>query len=291
MTTIAVIMACHNRRAQTLKCLAALSGQQLQAPVRIRCYLLDDGSTDGTAEEVRVQFPHTVILQGSGASYWNGGMRQAIAAAMEIGHEFYLLVNDDTRLEETAIPRLLKTYSELESAGYPTPIVIGSTRDEQTGLQTYGGMERVGSFRTKFRLVPPDDKVPKPCDTFNANCVLLSAKVMARVGNLSSAFTHSMGDFDYGLRARAAGFTVWVVPGFIGSCSRNRMAGRWRDGTLPFRVRWRLLMSPKGLPPREWLTFSRRHALHVWPVTFVSPYIRCILAGWMSGDDQRGIDS
>ena len=53
--TCAVIMACFNRRATTLRSLASLYGQQ---PVReIRVYLVDDASTDGTAEAVLDRYP------------------------------------------------------------------------------------------------------------------------------------------------------------------------------------------------------------------------------------------
>ena len=34
------------------------------------------------------------------------------------------------------------------------------------------------------------------------------------------------------------------------------------------------LRGPKGLPPREWLRFSRRWAGPLWPVYAASPFVR-----------------
>ena len=55
----------------------------------------------------------------------------------------------------------------------------------------------------------------------NGNTVLVSRAVVRRVGNLDPAFAQQMGDFDYGLRARAAGCSVWTTPGTIGMCASH----------------------------------------------------------------------
>jgi GT2 family glycosyltransferase len=277
--TIAVLMACFNRRQKTLDCLERLRGQELPSGTTLQIFLFDDGSTDGTAETVQQQYPGVHLLHGTGSAYWSGGMRAAYSAAEPQAFDYYLWVNDDSRLEEHGVIGLLKTHYELRARGQERSIVVGSMCDPTTLKPTYGGLHRVRQRgRTWLRLVEPSQD-PLPCDTFNGNCVLVPASVAQMLGNLNGTYTHGMSDYDYGLRAKALEIGCWVAPGFAGTCSRNSSAGTWRDGSLPFRKRWACLVGPKGLPPREWLYFCRHHMGALWPLVFVSPYMKCILSG------------
>ncbi|MEM3433164.1 MAG: glycosyltransferase family 2 protein [Candidatus Methanomethyliaceae archaeon] len=274
MTTLAALLTVHNRRATTLACLDALLGQLLPAGIRLSVFLVDDGSTDGTAEAVRERFPEVRLLQGSGSLFWNGGMRLAFSKALKEGFDYYLWLNDDTHLYPGALHVLLETSLKLG----PEAIVVGSVQDPHTGAHTYGGVVRSNRYRPlRFSLVAPGE-APRLVDTMNGNCVLIPRQVAEKVGNLDPNFTHSMGDFDYGLRARRLGFGVWVAPGYVGTCARNSMKGTWCDSALPLRERWRKVREVKGLPPEEWRVFAQRYAGSLWPVYWLSPYLRLLLS-------------
>ena len=78
---IAAVMAVHNRRALTLACLDSLRTQQLPGAT-LDVFVLDDASTDGTAEAVTQHHPDVRLLRGDGHLYYNGGMRRALDQAM-----------------------------------------------------------------------------------------------------------------------------------------------------------------------------------------------------------------
>jgi GT2 family glycosyltransferase len=118
---------------------------------------------------------------------------------------------------------------------------------------------------------------PRECETFNGNVVLVPEVVRQAVGNLDGAFTHSMADTDYGLRARSLACEVWVAPGSTGECALNVAKGRRRDPAAPLHERKRIVRGPKGLPLREWLVFTRRHAGPLWPIFWLSPYGNTLL--------------
>jgi glycosyltransferase involved in cell wall biosynthesis len=86
-----------------------------------------------------------------------------------------------------------------------------------------------------------------------------------------------MADYDYGLRATAAGIELRVTDRFVGTCSRNSDIGTFRDPAADRRTRWRRLMGPKGLPPREWRHFQRQHGGRWWPLAFASPYLNVLI--------------
>ncbi len=274
---IAVLATCHNRRDKTLLSLDTLYKQTVPPGTMLQVYLVDDGSKDGTAGAVRATYPQTTVLQGGGNSFWNGGMRLAFSEALKVGYDYYLWLNDDTLLNSGALHKLLGTYDQLAERGLSASIVAGSTQDAATGILTYGGVVRKSWWRPlKFRLVEPLETEPRECETMNGNCVLVPRRVAEKVGNLSSTFTHGMGDHDYGLRARKMGCKVWVAPGYVGYCPKNSPHGTWADTGLSMGERLKKAGSPKGLPPREWRSFARRHAGPLWFVYWAQPYVRLV---------------
>jgi GT2 family glycosyltransferase len=126
-------------------------------------------------------------------------------------------------------------------------------------------------------LVEPKDE-PVPCHTLNGNCVLVPREVATVVGNLDSAFIHAMGDIDYGLRARAAGYELWVMPGYAGTCAGNPSVGTYRDAKLALSERWKKMQSPKGLPFSQWKLMTQRHAGAFWFLYWLMPYARILLS-------------
>ena len=219
---IAVLLACFNRKEKTLLCLERLHEALLPEGFYYEVTLLDDGSTDGTSEMVHEKFPEVSIIKGNGNLYWNQGMRVAWNEAMlKRNYDYYLLLNDDTDLFPDAIKTLVETEEQLKKQLGKTAIVIGSIADPADGHLTYGGVKRENAYLgMKFSLIEPGEE-SIPCDTFNANCVLISKEVVDKVGILSDHFTHGMGDTDYGLRAAENGFGCFTAPGYVGECENN----------------------------------------------------------------------
>jgi GT2 family glycosyltransferase len=206
-------------------------------------------------------------------------MRLAMTEAMKSDPDFYWWLNDDTLVEQDALARLLETSTSLADAGVATPIVVGSTRDPETGQVTYGGWARASWWHPlRFRLVEPT-AAPARCDAMNGNCTLIPRSVVEKVGNLDPAFTHGRGDYDYALRAWASGCSVWVAAGYFGECSHNSPCGSWRDTNARLPDRLERVLHPKGLPPREWAIFSRRHAGPLWPLYWSGTYVKLVMGG------------
>ena len=269
-TRMAAVMAAYNRRELTLACISSLRAQRVPG-VLLDVFVLDDASSDGTGEAIAEQFPEVTVLRGDGKLYWNGGMRRAFAAAIAGDYDYYLWMNDDTTLDDGALALLLETERQVRGCGNDAVIVAGAIRHPETGKLTYGGVVRPHRWRPlRWEHVEPGD-LPRQCETMNGNTVLVSRAVERRVGNLDPAFAQQMGDFDYGLRARAAGCAVWTTPGTIGMCTSHP---RRRTDQQPLLTELRRLWSTKELAPRPWATFTRRWAGRLWPLYWLSPYVR-----------------
>jgi len=273
---VTALLTSYNRKVNTLECLARLELAARHACVSLDAVLVDDASTDGTAAAVTAAFPWVTLERGDGSLFWNRGMYQAQATAMQRGADYLLWINDDTLLVENALSNLLDTLGTLRLRLSQTVIVVGSTADRATGRLTYGGSVSPNRLhRFTYSKVWSATK-PVECEVMNGNLVLIPLKIAQAVGNLDPVFEHAMGDTDYALRIRAKGFRIFVAPGFVGHCSNNTISGTYRDATLPLSVRWKKMMSRKGLPPRSWGHFTRRHGGPAWPIYFVWPYIKLI---------------
>jgi len=271
---IQVLLTVHDRKAKTLACLARVAEQRADAGAEVAVVLVDDGCSDGTADAVRERFPWVRVVPGSGQLYWNGGMRRAFEVAHAEDPDFYLLLNDDTDLLPGALRTLLEVHDERRRAEGRECLVVGSTVDPLTGRHSYGGWRRGGRLNpVKLTRIPPGPE-PRPCHTVHGNCVLVPREVVRSIGILDAAFTHAMGDLDYGFRAAQAGFGLWIAPGYLAECVENSGQGLFVDASLGPREQWRRLLGPKGLPPSEWLTFTSRHAGPLWPVNFCWPYLK-----------------
>ena len=209
--TVAALLTCFNRREKTLGALEAIFSQNESVPRQLSVFLVDDNSTDGTAKAVATSYPTVRLLHGTGSLFWNGGMRIAFAEAMQSDFDYYLWINDDTHLLPDALDILLNTAQVLEQEG-KSAIVVGSTFHPVHETWTYGGIRREFTWKgVRLTTVLPSADAPQPCDTVNGNCTLIPRSVAQKVGNLDPAFRHAIGDFDYGFRARKAGFEIYVA--------------------------------------------------------------------------------
>jgi GT2 family glycosyltransferase len=205
-------------------------------------------------------------------------MHLAFATAMQDDHDGYLWLNDDVVLDPDALSRLQETWERMHArVPYENTIVIGSTRDPESGKLTYGGLRRISRIRPLAfgRVEPCLEEVE--VDTFEANFAYIPAGTAKAVGNLDAKFLCAGGDTDYGLRARGLGVRIWVLPGTIGCCRSNPSAESWRAPGIGIRERWRRKNDPvRGLPWGYAKHFAKRHGGPFWVLYLLWAY-RCLV--------------
>jgi hypothetical protein len=269
---IAVLSASHNRREITLGGLDRLFKLNVPDGYRLHVYLVDDGSSDGTGDAVRREFPQVTVLSEDGSNFFFHSIYLAWNAARPA--DFYLWLNDDVNLEPHALGTLIHAYN---ASGDPAAIVVGGTCDPFTGKTCTGGIRRESWH--KGEVMTPTDAV-QMCDSMNGNIVLVPRQADEKIGMMDEVYTHMFGDADYGIRARNAGVPVLLAPGHLGTTELNRLKGTVHDLKLSFRERWGLLFGPKGhRPPDQWWRFVRAHAPRPKLFYFLVPYAACLAEG------------
>lgn len=275
---IAVLLTVHNRREKTLACLRALyasrfqdDGDKADTPHLFDVFLVDDGSTDRTAEAVREAFPAVQIIAGDGTLFWNRGMRRAWeSAATTRDYDHYLWLNDDTLLGTDAVQTLLDTSRAHDDKA----IVVGTTSaTDDASRITYGGRTKAGLVWPASHVQDGDGNLSSahhatcerqcdgalPCDFFNGNIVLVPRSVFRLVGMHDKAFRHALGDFDYGLRARKQGIELLVAPGVAGTCDMHDALPTWCRSSTPLSQRFKAMRKGPVVDPEEFFFFNRRH--------------------------------
>lgn len=272
---IVTLTTCHNRRDCTLAVLSDLHAQDLPAGVTLAHVIVDDGSSDGTAEAVRARFPDVEIVPGDGQLYWAGGMRHGwTQSASRKAFDYLFVYNDDVRLDKSAIADLVKSSLSLMERRAEPHVIAGSFRSADGRATTYGGRRRSSLWHPlKFaHLVEPDGTLQR-ADTLNMNGALISRSALSRVGFLSDYFVHSGADFEFGLKLRKAGGAVFVSERHIGRCDLNPETNALPEHSRTLKDGLRRLFDRKREPFRQRLHYYRRHGGLLWPVYWVAPYI------------------
>ncbi|TRZ45015.1 glycosyltransferase family 2 protein [Robertkochia solimangrovi] len=281
MQNIAVLLTCFNRKDKTLKCLnslyKALEESQNYSP-EISIYLTDDGSSDGTGDAVRKNYPDVQVLEGTGSLFWAGGMRFAWKEAIKHNYDGYLLINDDTILEEFLFDRLYDTHCYSIQNFKKPGIYIGSTYNSETGVLTYGGWEIKNGFMGLSERIQPAD-APQLCDLGNANIMMVPSEVVDSIGIISEGYRHGIADFDLTLKAKKKGFPNLLVPGFVGKCVFDHSSPYPKFKEMKFKERIKTLYSPIGLDFSSHLTFMRRHFPLRLPFVYFSGWLKVLFPG------------
>lgn len=268
---LAVLMTCHNRRETTLRCLEALFAQEgLPPKFQMEVFLVDDGSTDGTGDAVRIRYPRVKVLQGDGNLYWAGGMRKAWAASLHINSNVILMLNDDSILVPDALQRL--SEFSLRSKG----IIVGATIDPTSHQLSYGGLHQPQATRPLLLQHLKLALFPQRCATMNGNVVWIPRHVVQHIGGLNPIFTHGLADWEYGLRASKKGIPIWQAPGWVGHCYGNTTTRLWLVKDISLSKRLKAIQSPKGIPIREWLYYCLKFGGKYSMIEIVSPYFNLI---------------
>jgi GT2 family glycosyltransferase len=263
-----IIMACHNRRESTLRCIQSAQDAARMADLNIDITLYDDGSRDSTAEFVSARFPATKILAGTGSEYWAKSMAIAEASALEtirsegVKNSYIVWLNDDVVLDIDAFERLANLSVE-----YPEQILVGAMRDPDSFEVTYSGLRRSGLHPLNFELCPLSS-TPAAVEIFNGNLVLVPASLAETIGGIDGGYSHALADIDYGFRARLKSINVVLAPGSLGTCARNPV-----PPSRPIATEWKHFIGPKGSGnPKSMIKILRLAAPRSWVLYGLASY-------------------
>jgi GT2 family glycosyltransferase len=268
---IAVLITSHNRRDITLKCLNHLYCQNgINNDFTIEVFLVDDGSTDGTKESIRLLYSEANIIQGNGNLFWNRGMNLAWKTATATSDfDYYLWLNDDTFMDPCCLLDILNDYFEALSRSNSDLIITGACRGTiESDNFSYGGRNSNGPIIPNYSL--------QNCQYINGNIVLVPNSIYLKVGGLNEIYRHSYGDIDYGLRVIKSGFECYTTKKYVATCLPNLGIPDWCNPKLSLTQRWKNFNSPKGLHISDYNRFRKLYWKRLWIIYSIKAHLKML---------------
>jgi len=217
---ISVIIVSWNTRELTGRCLRTLRTGLAAIPAQI--IVVDNGSTDGTAEMVRAAFPDVQLL----ARQSNEGYTRANNAGIAIADGRYiLLLNSDAFVKEGCVERLIYELEHRPGAAAVAPRLVygdgrwqrwtaGAAPTLRTAANHYLFLERLLPGRPVFPglYLGADVRQARRVDWVSSACMLLRADALRAVGGLDERLFVYMDDVDLCQRLRDARWEIWYLP-------------------------------------------------------------------------------
>ncbi|HUU75183.1 MAG TPA: glycosyltransferase family 2 protein, partial [Methanoregulaceae archaeon] len=202
-----VVIPNWNGRQWLKGCLDALKNQDYN---NFEVVLVDDASSDGSAEYVQVNYPDVKIVrrtqQGGFAKTANAGIRVASG-------EYVVLLNNDTIPSPSWLGRLIRVMDRM-------PPEVGSLASCMKCMDDPELIDSAGDVLTWYgQVLKRGNK--RPVDELDCAGEILSAcagaalyrhDLLQDVGGFDEEFSSYIEDIDLGLRGRLSGYTCVYVP-------------------------------------------------------------------------------
>lgn len=244
MRKIEIVTPVHNRREETIQCLKSL-GRIDRTGLQIHIIIVDDGSTDGTAELVASEFPDVEIVQGNGDLWYTAGTNRGIEAALRHDPDYILAINNDSIFDEKCILNLVQC-AEKYPRSVVGPLLLDWTVPHKL-FQVGPCWELLhGGYRHWFKQTiwtVPDR--PWEVELIVGNCVLYPVQAIKENGLMDEKRLPQYGDAEYTPRMRRNGWRLIIEPRAKVFCKPNDPATGFRRLSLGQKIK-RLFFEPFG---------------------------------------------
>ncbi len=205
---IHVVILSFNNYGDTQECLASVA--RLAYP-RFRIVLVDNGSTDGTSNLVRKEFPEVTVIENFQNLGVPSGYNVGFQYALNDGADFIFMLNNDTVVPPDLLDCLLDIAKQDAQIGILMPKVL-----------CYGTENEVWSCGGEYRRFPPailmtsrrKNAADEPRDLdYAPSCGLLIRKAaFEKAGLFDPGYFFIFDDWDFSERIRACGMLIRYVP-------------------------------------------------------------------------------
>jgi GT2 family glycosyltransferase len=258
--------------------------------------LVDNDSSDGTAEAVYTQYPAVCVIRQEENLGFAEGNNVGIRHALDLDADYVLLLNNDTTIAADAIARCVEVAQLHPDIGAVCPLIYFA--DPPT-LIWYAGAtfdpSRAHSGRMLGYRQLDGGQFAHTRETTRAvgAAVLVPRPVLEEIGLLDRGLFFLYEDVDWSLRARRAGYRIYVVPDAKVWHRVSATAGGEHSSTNAYYGTRNHIVVCRRHAPLDGTAALRREigilAVHVAGARRARrrlAYLRAVVAGWR--DARRG---
>lgn len=284
---VTVVVLSWNGRDDTLACLRSLADVTYPA---LSVVVVDNGSTDGSADAVENAFPEADLVRLEANRGFAGGMNVGIARAVAGEAAYVMLLNNDTEVEAGFLEPLVEALEQDERAAAACSQIVFLDRP---GIVWYAGAafrpERGHHGRNtgygEPRLAP--ETRPYVTDRACGGAMLIRAAALAKVGDFDESLFAYAEDTDWSLRAARSGARIVVAPA---SVVRHAVSASSGGASAPdavyYSLRNGLVVAERWAPRGKLRSWARRaeavaaHLVQALGSGNARAGLRAVLDGW-----------
>lgn len=152
-------------------------------------------------------FPEFTVYKSQENLLWTPAINKSIENYMNDNHKYLLIMNFDILLPNVAIERMVKTFDSLPD----NPGIIAPAGSALGGLQDYVSHKEIPSHEF-WQTDLQDALKDRECErsTYLSGAIqFLKREVWENVGTLDDEMPLGADDFDYSIRTKEAGYSLW----------------------------------------------------------------------------------
>lgn len=234
-----------NSKEHIVKCLRSLSQLSIK---NFKPIIVDNNSTDGSVEMVKKQFRKIKIIQNKNNLGYAKGNNLGIKYALKNNADYIFLLNPDTTLENNAINELLYAMEANARIGIAGPKIYtkngriwscGGEIDKKRytgGLIGFGGKDH-GQYDQEAEV-----------GFISGTAMFIRRVVFEKVGLLPHDYFLYYEDVDFCLKAKQAGFKIYLIPHSIAYHDWSSAVGKKSPMKEYFMARNHFLFLEKHAP-------------------------------------------
>ncbi len=234
-----IVLVCWNNKDYLEPCLRSLYEGRLQRSFDV--VVVDNGSTDGSQEMLRENYPEIIIIQND----HNVGLARACNQGIEITQSPYiLLLNNDTLVNGPSLDAMVNYMDSNPTVGAVGGKLLNEDGSFQAGYAAFSSLTEEFLIATGIgdRIwdgypshYDAEVKEPMPVGWMSSACLLLRRAALDEVGLLDEEYFIYGDEADLQYRLQKAGWGVHYVPTSTTLHYGGRSMNRWRRRKMVYR--------------------------------------------------------
>lgn len=222
-----VVVVAYNSMRWAKKCYESLRNSNVSCDI----ITIDNGSTDGTQEFIRSNYPEVELIENDENIGFGKANNIGFKKALIEGYEYVYLLNQDAWVKPDTFEKLIEIAKKYPEYGVLSPMQMQANENQ---LDYTFRQWVVGCNQNHHPNLIDDMYNGKSNDVYEVDFVmaahwLITRRCLETVGGFSPTFSHNGEDDNYLHRAKYWNFKVGIVPGCIaihGRADRKETAER-----------------------------------------------------------------
>lgn len=213
MNDTAIIICNYNGGKATVKCIeAVLKSQDIFCDI----YVIDNASTDGSAEWIRKVFGQAVtIVQNLENLGGSGGFGRGLRMAVEKGYSYVMMLDNDAYVDKDTIKKMQEYLKENQDVGIVGAKIMMS--DDPERIMDYAKIINFSTYIDESKwcrqLDSEEASIPRDCDFAAATAAMARREALVKSGGMDEAHFIYYDDIEMSYRIKLSGYRVVSLGG------------------------------------------------------------------------------